>query len=182
LGINHPAQPDLYAQFAQNCANNWARNLKKYCRYYLIGNEIDFDFTPEQYVPCFEQVRDAIKAVQPDARVIVGHWNSDGNLRSTVQLLGPGNYDGVTVHTGSSVPTSTLNMLDEEGAPPHVGVYISEWGWVAGTNSQCGQRDARLLQRDRAVERITRSTGLLRLLVPVPLLAGVHVQPRIVAH
>nr|NIO41285.1 hypothetical protein [Burkholderiales bacterium] len=40
-----PPDPGLYPSFAVNCADNWARPLKKYCRHYMIGNEIDFDFT-----------------------------------------------------------------------------------------------------------------------------------------
>jgi len=130
-----PPDPSLYATFAQNCATHWAGELKQYCRYYLIGNEVDlFDVTPADYANCFVQVRDAIKAEQPNAKVIVGHWCNTNKVRSVIQTLGPGGYDGVTCHTGSTVPSGLLTMLDEEGASPGVGVYISEWGWVAGTN------------------------------------------------
>lgn len=123
-----PADQDT---FAQQCAVNWAREIKKYCRYYCIGNEMEFfEVTPADYAQAFTKVRNAIRAEQPDAMVLIGHWNNANNMRSTIQLLGPDGYDGITWHTGSSVPTHLLDMLDEENARPEVGVYITEWGWV----------------------------------------------------
>lgn len=123
-------------QFAQQCAN-WATMLQKYCRHYLIGNEMELwgPVSASQYVSAFTKVRNAIKAVQPDAIVIIGHFTNDGNLRTAIQALGPNGYDGVAAHTGSSVPTGRLNMLDEENARPEVGVYVSEWGWLVNTGN-----------------------------------------------
>ena len=130
-----PPSPSGYPAFASNCANRWAANIKPYCRYYLIGNEVDlFGVSTSDYANCFTQCRNAIKAVQPEAKVILGQWTNSNNVRSVIQILGPDGYDGLTAHTGSSVPTDLLNMLDEEGARPGVGVYITEWGWVADTN------------------------------------------------
>jgi len=121
--------------FAQQCRNNWARHIKHCCRHYSIGNEVEFGgVTPEIYASAFQKVRDAIKAEQPEAQVIIGHMVSGGNQRAAIQILGPDGYDGVTAHTGSTVPDGLLDMLDEEGARPGVGLYITEWGWVAGTN------------------------------------------------
>jgi hypothetical protein len=130
-----PPNPADYPTFASQCANNWARNIKAYCRYYLIGNEVDlFGVAPADYANCFQQCRNAIRAVQPEAKVIVGQWTNNANVRSVIRILGPNGYDGLSAHTGSSVPSDLLNMLDEEGAPAGVGVYVTEWGWVADTN------------------------------------------------
>lgn len=121
--------------FAQRCGN-WANALKNYCRVYSISNENEFipGMTPALYSSGFTKVRNAILAVQPDAKVIIGHWNSQNNVRSVMQILGPDGYDGLTDHAGSDVPDNYLDMLDEENARPGVGVYITEWGWVADTN------------------------------------------------
>lgn len=121
--------------FAQRCGS-WANDIKQYCRTYTIGNEMEFvtGMNSTVYASGFTKVRNAIQGVQPEAKVIIGHWNNGANVRSVVQLLGRDGYDGVTVHTGSSVPTGMLDMLDEEDARPGVGVYITEWGWVADTN------------------------------------------------
>jgi len=89
---------------------------------------------PEIYAACFRKVRDAIRAVQPNAKVIIGHMVSGDNQRQAIRLLGRDGYDGLTAHTGSSVPDDLLTMLDQENARPGVGVYITEWGWEAGTN------------------------------------------------
>lgn len=127
--------PDQDA-FAAQCAN-WANAIKGHCRTYSIGNEVEFfDVTPAIYAQCFTKVRNAIKAVQPDARVIIGHMNSVENQQATMQLLGDDGYDGVTAHA-SHVPGSLLDALDAELGTyrPDVGVYITEWGWVAGTNA-----------------------------------------------
>jgi hypothetical protein len=80
-------------------------------------------------------VYDAIKAVQPDAVVAIGHWNSEGNVHSVMQLLGPDGYDGLSAHVGSHIPVGLLGLLETENARPGVGVYITEWGWVADTNA-----------------------------------------------
>lgn len=130
-----PPNPADYPTFASQCANHWAQNIKPYCRYYLIGNEVDlFGVSPSDYANCFQQCRNAIKAVQPEARVILGQWTNESNVRAVIRILGPGGYDGLSAHTGSSVPTGLLDMLDEEGAPAGVGVYITEWGWVKDSN------------------------------------------------
>lgn len=129
-----PLEPANHDAFAAECAS-WASKIKNYCRTYSIGNEVEFfDVTPSIYAQCFEKVRNAIKAVQPEANVIIGHMNNTGNQRSVMQILGPSGYDGVTAHVGSHVPTTLLDMLDQENAMPHAGVYITEWGWVADTN------------------------------------------------
>jgi len=134
-GETIPLNPADYATFANNCRYHWARNIKDYCRHYSIGNEVDLtDVTSSQYVACFRMVRDAIKAEQPNARVLVGHWCNTGSVESVISALGPGGYDGLTAHTGSSVPTDLLSLLDQYGAPDDVGVYITEWGWVTDSN------------------------------------------------
>jgi hypothetical protein len=121
--------------FAQQCGF-WASQIKKYCRYYCIGNEMELwgPVSVADYVQAFTKVRNAIKAEQPEAMVLIGHWNDAGNMRLTIQQLGPDGYDGIVWHTGSSVPTHLLDMLDQENARPEVGVYITEWGWVRDTN------------------------------------------------
>lgn len=121
-------------QFAIQC-RNWANAIKRYTRHYSIGNEVEFfDVTPSIYAACFQKVRAAIKSVQPDAIVAIGHMNNSNNQYQTMLLLGPDGFDGVTAHTGSSVPTNLFDYLDQANARPEVGVYITEWGWVAGTN------------------------------------------------
>jgi hypothetical protein len=121
--------------FADQIRHNWVRHIKPYCRHYSIGNEVEFgDVTPEIYASAFRKVRDAIRAEQPEAIVIIGHMISGNNQRQAIRLLGRDGYDGLTAHTGSTVPDDLLDMLDEENARPEVGLYITEWGWVAGTN------------------------------------------------
>jgi len=121
-------------EFAVQCGN-WANAVKRYTRHYSIGNEVEFfDVTAPIYADCFRKVRAAIKAVQPEAVVIIGHMNSGQRQYETMMLLGPDGYDGVTAHAGSSVPADLFDYLDQAGARPGVGVYITEWGWVAGTN------------------------------------------------
>lgn len=130
-----PADQDV---FAQQCAN-WARQIRKYCRYYAIGNEMEFfAVSPADYAQAFAKIRNAVRAEQPEAMVLIGHWNNEANMRATVRLLGRDGYDGLVDHVGSSVPVSKLNMLDEENARPDVGVYITEWGWVRDTNPNAG--------------------------------------------
>jgi hypothetical protein len=131
-----PKSASQYPTFAQQCAVNWARPLKNYCRHFLIGNEMEIcgPIGATEYAACFSQVRDAIKAENPEAIVIIGHFTNENNLRTVMQILGPNGYDGISDHTGSSVSYGKLQMLDDEGALPGVGMYISEWGWVAGTN------------------------------------------------
>ncbi|GMU21925.1 MAG: hypothetical protein AMXMBFR13_20130 [Phycisphaerae bacterium] len=120
--------------FAGQC-RDWARQIKKYCRHYSIGNEVEFfGVTPAIYASCFTKVRNAILAEQPEARVIIGHMNNSANQRSVIQIVGRDGYDGLTAHTASSVPTGLLDILDQENARPGVGVYITEFGWVADTN------------------------------------------------
>lgn len=166
-----PVDPANYPVFAAQCANNWANNIKNYCRHYLIGNEVDLtSVTPAQYATCFVQVRNAIKAVQPDALVLVGQWTNGANVRTVLQLLGRDGYDGVTAHTSNHVPDDLLDLLDdptlhgaEGSARPGVGVYISEWGWVAGTNPNaqsvmlqfCQEVHASNASRDRQVYAAT---------------------------
>ncbi|MBI4581569.1 MAG: hypothetical protein HY718_17860 [Planctomycetes bacterium] len=126
--------------FAQQCGSSWARQIKKHCRHYVIGNEMEFfDVTPADFAQAFTKVRNAIKAEQPEAKVIIGHFNNGANMRATIRLLGRDGYDGIADHTGSSVPTGYLDMLDEENARPEVGVYITEWGWVRDTNPNAAQ-------------------------------------------
>ncbi len=126
-----PADQDV---FAQQCAS-WASAIRHHCRHYSIGNEVEFfGVTPAIYASCFQKVRAAIRAVQPEALVIIGHMNNSANQQSVMQIVGPDGHDGVTVHTPSSVPTEHLDMLDQENAHPGAGVYITEWGWVINTN------------------------------------------------
>jgi hypothetical protein len=50
-----PADQDT---FAQQCAIGWARQIKKYCRYYAIGNEMEFfDVEPVDYAQAFTKIR-----------------------------------------------------------------------------------------------------------------------------
>lgn len=135
-----PANPAMYPTFASQCAT-FAGKVKKYVRYYCIANEMDLQgFGPTPYAECFRQVRNAIKAVQPDAVVMLGHFTNEANFRTCMQILGPDGYDGVACHTSNHVPESLLNVLDapDVNARPGVGVYITEWGWVAGTNPNAG--------------------------------------------
>lgn len=120
--------------FATQCAS-YASKIRRYCRHYSIGNEVEFfDVTPSIYASAFAKVRAAIKNVQPEAMVHIGHMNNANNQKKAMELLGVDGYDGVSMHTGSSVPTHMLDILDSLNARPEVGAYITEWGWVAGTN------------------------------------------------
>ena len=85
--------PDRFDAFAQACAA-WVRKSANPndplhgCHIWIIGNELNNprewpgndvsqgnngrEITPENYAECFNRVRDAIKAVQPDAIVCLG--------------------------------------------------------------------------------------------------------------
>lgn len=131
-----PPDPADYPTFASQCANNWAQELKKFCRHYSIGNEVDMaHVTPQEYAECFVQVRNAIRAKQPEAKVLIGHWTTDGYYLDVIheiqRITGGNEFDGLTAHSGSTVPDGLLRMLDDVGAAPGVGVYMTEWGWVA---------------------------------------------------
>lgn len=121
--------------FAGHCAR-WATQLRRYGRHYLLGNEMELsgDVSASEYVLAFRAARDAIKEVQPEAKVIIGHFVNINNVRSAIRQLGPDGYDGISDHTGSTLPTSRLDLLDDEGARPDVGVYVTEFGWVRDTN------------------------------------------------
>jgi len=132
-GETVPYDPEDYPVFAALCAK-YANRIKNYCHIYTIGNEVDLtDVSSSEYADCFEQVRDAIKLVQPEAKVIIGHWCDSGRTKAVALKLGPGNYEGCTAHN-NGVPWGMLQAMDEAGAPPEAGVYITEWGWVVGTN------------------------------------------------
>lgn len=75
--------PDQYDTFAAQCAQ-WVKNSRG-CRIWVIGNEMNNPrespgdghdpaklITPELYARCFNKVRAAIKAVQPNAIVMPG--------------------------------------------------------------------------------------------------------------
>ncbi len=130
-----PVDPADYPVFAQQCADNWAAPLRNYCRHFVIGNEMELcgPISAAEYTECFRLVRQAIKEVNPDAVVIIGAYTSIQNLRSTLEALGPDGYDGVAVHR-NGVPFDVCALLDELNARPGVGVYITEFGWVIGTN------------------------------------------------
>jgi len=128
-----PENPADYTLFAAQCGN-FANDIKDYCHIYTIGNEVDLGpVTPAQYAACFIMVRDAIKAVQPEALVLIGHWCSIGHVRDVMALLGPGGYDGLSAHF-NGVPYDMMEALDDYGAPPHCGVYTTEWGWKRDSN------------------------------------------------
>lgn len=130
-----PVDPADYAPFAQQCAERWALPLRNYCRHFVIGNEMEIcgPISASEYTACFRLVREAIRNVHPEALVIVGAFTSIQNLRSTLQALGPDGYDGVAAHW-NGVPSDMCELLDELDARPGVGVYITEFGWVIGTN------------------------------------------------
>ncbi len=131
-----PVSPADQNSFAYQC-RNWANNIKKHCRHYVIGNEMELHpgVTVSVYASTFQKVRNQIRSVQPEAQVIIGHWNSNGNLESCMQTLGPDGYDGIAKHTGSDLDSGLLDLLDQElgTSRPDVGLYITEWGWVVGT-------------------------------------------------
>ena len=130
-----PNSPAEYSMFAGQCAS-YANAIKDYCHIYSIGNEIElwtYGVGPFQYKECFRQVRQAIRSVQPEALVIIGHWCNGANAEQVATLLGPNGFDGFTEHS-NGVP-GYLGFLDAIGAPPHVGVYITEWGWVRDSNA-----------------------------------------------
>jgi len=138
-----PVTPAEQDTFADQCRTNWARRIKPYCRHYCIGNEMEIWGCPDpaDYVAAFQKVRNAIKAEQPEARVIIGHFNDTNHARQAMQALGRDGYDGLAIHTQNAVPTGLLDMLDDstlhngQSARPEVGVYITEWGWEKDSNA-----------------------------------------------
>lgn len=145
-----PRNPSDYPAFAGQCAGNWALPLRNYCRHFVIGNEMEIcgPIGAAEYAACFEQVRDAIRAVHPEAQVIIGAFTSIHNLRTVIGALGPDGYDGVAAHF-NGVPRGMCELLDEMNARDGVGVYITEFGWVIGTNPNAMQ-DMRRIYDDIA--------------------------------
>jgi hypothetical protein len=127
-----PVTPADRAEFAQDCAR-WVNDLHPYCRHFLLGNEMEFfDIGAEEYVPAFQEAYAAMHAVRSDVIVMIGAFTNFSHYEQTCNMLGPNGYDGIGVHTGSTVPTDARDMLDRVGARPEVGVFVTEWGW-AGT-------------------------------------------------
>lgn len=110
-----------------------------------IWNEPDNPafFTPtldaSRYVELYLRARDAIKAVDPGARVLVGGLT---NIRAFVPAMLEarpdlrGHIDGVALHPYGRKPAGVLAdvriarlVLDSEGLP-NVPVYVTEFGWT----------------------------------------------------
>lgn len=133
-----------YDRYAQRCANFVAAS--KNCKRWIIGNEPNLTaerpplpdgssevITPERFAECFKKARSAIKAVQPDAIVILGAvapWNNQtqyaGNEAGdwvhyyvdTLELLGTDGLDGIALHTYSHGNTPDHIYSDAKmGAP-----------------------------------------------------------------
>lgn len=120
---------DQYKNFAQRCANFVAAS--RGCKHWVIGNEIAMAWEwpnnqpikLDNYVECFAYVRNAIKAVQPDAIVCpqapapynnqltyngnpLGDWVQQ--LADMLIMIGVGNVDGIALHTYTHGHDATL--------------------------------------------------------------------------
>ena len=91
-GESVPRSPSEWDAFATLCANTVSA-YSSYCKRWIIGNEMNANFDsnipPSDYIAIFQKCRLAIKAVQPDAEVLVAAvapWNTAPESRRTLFL------------------------------------------------------------------------------------------------
>lgn len=136
--LNNGWKPDgtiphagLYDSFAQRCANYVAASQG--CSEWIIGNEPNHEqerpqgemIRPHQYATCFSYCREAIKRVQPHARVLVAGpapWNQTSGdwldyWRSVLEALiatdGVECADGLAIHAYTQGTDPALITSDE---------------------------------------------------------------------
>ena len=133
-----------YERFAQRCANYVAASQG--CKRWIVGNEMNLTaerpilpngegqvVTPEMYGKCFKMVRDKIKAVQPNAELIIGGvapWNNQtsypGNESGdwvkyyvdTLKAIGAYSMEGIALHTYTHGRNVDLVYSDTKMGPP----------------------------------------------------------------
>jgi len=129
-----PQDPENHPGFAAWCAEV-ANMAKDYARVYVIGNEMEISGagSSSNYAACFQLVRDAIKAVQPEALVCIGAPCGPDYLNGIISALGPNGFDGVAAHF-NGVATGFMDILDSHNVPTNIGIWVTEFGWVCGTN------------------------------------------------
>jgi len=133
-GETVPQDPADHPGFAAWCAEV-ANIAKDYARIYVIGNEMEISGagSSSNYAACFQLVRDAIKAVQPEAWVCIGAACGKPYFTGIVKRLGPDGFDGAAAHS-NSVCEGFMNVMDDYNVPKWAGIWVTEFGWVLGTN------------------------------------------------
>ena len=150
-----PRDPNDFAAFARAFAERYGRGGAFWAERtdleatpvtnYEIWNEPDLSIfwapapDPGRYMDLYLRARDAIKAADPQARVIIGGLsNAPGFIP---QLFGArpdarGQLDGVAVHPYARTALGVLDMvrksrraLDAAGVPD-TPIYVTELGWV----------------------------------------------------
>jgi polysaccharide biosynthesis protein PslG len=150
-----PTLPDDYAAYAAAFAARYGRSgtfwranpaiAPEPVDVYEIWNEPDggaFWFpnpNAGQYAGLYLRARDAIAAVQPAARVIVGGLSNPIAFLAAMVAARPdlrGRVDGVGIHPYSATPDGVLATVRSVRAllrslgMPHVPLYVTEFGWT----------------------------------------------------
>jgi Cellulase (glycosyl hydrolase family 5) len=116
-----------------------------------------------EYATMFLDARAAIKAVEPNSKVIIGGLISPAQSLPAMLAARPdlrGNVDGIGLHTYDPTARLTLasvaNALKVDAATLGVPLYVNEWGWQLNPWSWQGATEA---VRDAAIEQVTEQLG-----------------------
>jgi hypothetical protein len=167
-GLTVPTNSAQWDQFAADAAAK-VDQFKQYCSIWIIGNEMNASFEGAvpytSYVEVYRRCRQQIRAVQPNAKVLVGAvapWNSTQNpggpyshawlnyMHQLVQALG-NEADGYAIHayggrSGDSDPRDDnywgfgvfrdwMTVIDSHPVARSAGVYLTEFNHAADGDS-----------------------------------------------
>jgi hypothetical protein len=150
-----PRDPDDYARYAAAFAKRYGRGGTLWEQYdpkseepvttYEIWNEPNLHHfwqpepDPEAYMELYAKARDAIKAVDPDALVLVGGLVPGTGFERALYATRPDAaaiVDGVAFHPYASTPAGVIREVRnlratlEELGDPDAPIHLTELGWV----------------------------------------------------
>lgn len=129
-----PADRDDWPAFADRCADI-VDQVKDYVHIFHLDNEMEGDQeNPNEYAECFRMVRDAIKAVDPEAIVTNGGVHDVKWFEPMARRLGD-EIDGYQSHV--NIPPDCMAVLDHVPGGARKPYYITEFtkipyesGWI----------------------------------------------------
>ena len=129
---------------------------------YEIWNEPDVPLfwgpapDPARYAELYLGARDAIKTVDPHARVIVGGLTAPGSFLAAMLAARPdlrGHIDGVAIHPWGPNPAAVLRHVRSDRTEMRrlglgsIAIYITAFGWTTGPAGTFSYLPARLRPR-----------------------------------
>lgn len=119
-----PTDRDRWPAFAAQCAAV-ADYVRDYCHIFHLDNEMDGnELNPNTFVECFRMVRDAIKAVNPDAIVSNGGVLNPNWFEPMARRLGD-EIDGYQSHV--HIPPDCMEILESVPGAYRKPYYITEF-------------------------------------------------------